>query len=621
MKQTISLLVFAVLLAPVAFADFSFQPQTTTLSIEKGLEASIQLLFHNDSNASTDISVRAESTNPGLQVFLQEDGFTLHEGERTSVSLVIKPLLGIADGAYFVTVTARDYNETIISTIEVKVFSQSDFGFSFSENDFEVCQGSGWKTINVSVGNNGAQRDFLLYTDSDEFAPEFAPEELEIGPGAGRDSSLRFYVNQTHSIGMHSIPVIVSDRIGKMSEKALVFEVKNCAERDGGGDGEDENDFFDLSISPSSIVLGAGKEETVTVRLRNLLDEEQKVFLSSESIFEMDKLPYEVFLSSGEEKTFEVVFTGRQQDPPGEHEAAFFAWNEKATDEETLEVEVPSESRAELTVLNNDITQRICSAVDLEVFEVEIKNTGDEEQKFFLSIENDHDTIGVTINDREVLVFPGEKRLVRIVVQPAFDTPLGEKEVILVARDEEWRIVGEEKLSFTVVAPFGQDFGTLRIESAPVQVSAVAGETTPFSVVVRNTGTATLENVTVRLFGSDNSFSVAPLNIGSLGPGEAKSAELVLVVKESAQGRNYDLTIEARSGVSVGVHPFRLEIRPKSPALKERQEGLVAGFAGLFSAPGGALFFAVALLIILLAIILMFSLQSGNNFRRRPVWA
>lgn len=611
------------LFAQVAFADFSFHPETSVVSVEKGLQAQVQLLFHNDSDASTGISVKAESAASNLQVFLQEDSFTLHKGERTSVSLVIKPLEALADGTYFATVTAKDWNETIISTIEVRVFSQSDFSFSFSENDFEACLASGWKTINVTVQNNGSQRNFLLYTDSDEFAPEFSPEELEIGPGGSKASSLRFYINQTHSIGRHSIPVAVSDRGGKLSEKELFFEVKNCADDgDGGGDVDGENSFFDLSITPSSFVLSSGEEETATVHIKNLLDEGQKVFLSAESIFEMDRLPYEVQLNAGEEKIFTTVFTGRHQDPPGVHVVKFFAWNEKATDEEILDVEVPQESGVAITVLNNDIAQRICSAVDLEVFEVEIKNTGDEGQNFFLSIENGHGTIGATINDRGILVFPGEKQLVRIVVQPAFDTPLGEKEIILVVRDEEGRIVGEEKLSFTVVAPFEQDFGTLRIESAPLQVSAIAGETTPFSVIVRNMGTATLENVTVRLFGLDNSFTVAPLNVGSLGAGEAKSAELVLMVKESAQARNYALTIEARSGESVATHQFRLEIRPKSPALKQREEGgLITGFAGLLASPPGALFFAVALLIILLAIVLMFSLTSGNNFKRRPVWA
>ena len=626
MKKALFLFVLVALLSQQATANFSFNPETTVVSVEKGLQASVQLLFHNDSNASTDISVKAESGNTNLQAFLQEDSFTLHEGERTSVSLVIKPLQALPDGTYFVTVTAKDWNETITSTIEVRVFSQSDFGVSFGENNFAICRGSGWKTVNVTVQNNGSQRNFLLYTDSDEFAPEFSPEELEISSGANKTSVLRFYVNQTHSIGMHSIPVIVNDQSGKLSEKELSFEVKDCADDGnggggGGGDGGGENSFFDLSISPTSFFLDAGEDETVTVRIKNLLNEGQKVFLSAESIFEMDRLPYEVQLDAGEEKTFTTVFTGRHQDPPGESEVKFFAWNEKATDEEILSVEVPQESMVEITLLNNDITQRICSAIDLEVFEVEIKNTGDEEQDFFLSIENDHDTIGVTINDRSILVFPGEKQLVRIVVQPAFDTPLGEKEIILVVRDEDGRIAGEEKLVFTVVAPFEQDFGTLRIESAPLEVSTIAGETTPFSIVIRNTGSEVLENVAVRVFGLDGYFIIGPVNAGSLGAGEAKAVELALAVKENAPSRNYNLTIEARSGSSVGVHPFRLQVTAKNPALEEGQEGLIAGFIGLFSGPPGLLFFGAVLLIILLAIVLMFSLNGGNNFKNRPVWA
>lgn len=609
---------FLILFAQSIFADFSFNPETSLVSIEKGLQASVQLIFHNDTNSSTDITLRAESPNSSLQVFLQENSFTLHKGERTSVSLTLKPLESLSEGTYFVTVTASDWNETTTSVIEVRVLSDSDFDFSFSENNFEVCQGSGWKTFTVTVQNNGNQRDFLLYADSDEFTPEFSPEELEISSGATKSSSLRFYINQTHSIGIHSIPVIVDDRTGKLSEKELVFEIKGCAD---GQDDDGENSFFDLSISPASIFLDAGDEETVKVSLKNLLNENQTVFLSAESIFEMGKLPYQVELTAGEEKIFTTVFSGRHQDPPGEHDVKFFAWNEKATDEEILSVEVPQESMVEITLLNNDITQRICSAIDLEVFEVEIKNTGDEGQKFFLSIENEHDTIGVTFNDRSVLVFPAEKHLVRIVVQPAFDTPLGQKEIILVVRGEEGRIVGEEKLVFTVVAPFEQDFGTLRIESAPLEVSTAAGQTTPFSIVVRNMGTQSLENTVVRVFGSDGYFTIEPVEVGTLLAGESIPVELVLNVKENAPTRTYNLTVEARSGVFVGVHPFKLSIASERPSLREEGDGLIAGFIGLFSGSFGFLSLVVVLLIILLAIVLMFSLKSGNNYRERPVWA
>ena len=108
MKKTFLCLFLLTVFSLPAVAEFSFDLKTESLSIQKGLQASISLSFSNQSEKTSQITVRAEPSSTQLETVLHETFITLQPKETTSFSLTIKPKTGISDGTYTVKITASD---------------------------------------------------------------------------------------------------------------------------------------------------------------------------------------------------------------------------------------------------------------------------------------------------------------------------------------------------------------------------------------------------------------------------------------------------------------------------------------------------------------------------------
>ncbi|GEM_PF-3242842 len=616
--------VFAlILLAGVtgATSSFSFFTPTNTISVEKGIQASVPLEFANLSGNAITVNVLVDSTENNLEVVMPQTQFVLNKNESTSFTLTLKPKEGIQDGTYNLNIRSTAGSETLTRTLEVRVFSVTDFDFYFDESGFEVCSDKYTKELNVRVQNNSSQeKKFLLFSDSEEFVPSFSPEELIVQGNSSRSSRLTIHLNDSHSKGPHSVPLYVKSPDAKIIEKTLEFSTKECA------DGTRESgEFFGISLDKDFLELKPNQEKPVMLSIKNLLNEKQKVFVSVESALEVSKPPYEVELLPLEERQFQAIVKGREEDSFGTNKVTFFVWNENDSKERDLIVEVAKMHKLEINILKNDLTERICSAVDFEVFEIEVSNKGSEEEVVLFDVKNDHETIGTTISEREIHLLPFEKQIIKVVVQPAFHTPIGEKEIVFEAKSLESGKKFQEILRFTVIEAFEQGFSNvLQIASAPLEIKAAEGEEKDFEIAVKNNGNAVLENVEIRVFGADSQAEFLPRTIPQLNPDETKTVTVFLRTAENAVARDYDLTLEARSGVQKAMQPLHLSIRPKGAtgiaSQTDSENQSIAGLAGLVFNASSLLFLAFIILIVALAVLVMYLLNSSNKQAQKPVW-
>lgn len=470
--KKIFFIIAIVFLLQGAGAEFSLNPRTLNASIKQGLEASIQIDVSNIGENNETITVSAAPSSQDIEAVLHRNNFTLNPGESTFVSLTLMPKKNIEEGTYFVTVTAKTQEEEATETISVNVFSVNDFDFEFESQSLETCSEEGTEQINVFVQNKSSQQDeFLLFSDSLEFAPSFSPSQISVNAQSTGQTILSIPFNQTHSRTTHTIPVIATDSSGNLVEKKFYFTLAKCDSKDS---------FFDAFLDTEFMEISAGEQKQASLTVINLLEEKQNVFISIESLLETTKPPFEVTLSPLEERTFPITVTGREEDAAGENKVRFFIWNKNQSLERELAVEVAQEESLKVTLLNNDIKQRICSAKDLEVFEFEVENTGDIESEISVEIENPYETIGVIVPKDSTRLLPFEKRTLKAIVQPAFDTPLGEKEVVLVLR-VNGRIEFEEILKFTVVEPPEEETFSRTIETQTTNKDEKTNENVPYA--------------------------------------------------------------------------------------------------------------------------------------------
>ncbi len=597
-KQT-AFAVFFVMFFSLANASTNLDLETHNASIQKGLEASVQLYVQNDSGSESQITLFATSNNQNLLISLSRDNFLLNENETTSVSLTLKPANEIPSGTYTVLVKLVSDQNIVEKIITVNVFSTNEFDFSF-ENNQNACIENNNLQANVTITNYGQTQGFLAYSDSEEFTPTIAPAQTTISGGASKTVKLTIPINQTHSQGPHYVPVIVKNTFGSLVEKKFEFNLNDC-----------KNNYFDAYLNDYNLDIKQGQEKHVQLTVKNLLDKEQKIFISTESELETDTPHGEIIFLPNEQKNLEITIKAQHDLSGGEKTISFFIWNFEQSKELKLFADVNDKSFLEITLLNNEITSRICSAIDFEVFEIKLKNNSLTEDTFTVDAENDYDTIGIEFSDDEITLSSGEEKIIRVIVKPAFDAPLGEKKIILEIQSENTNDKFFEQLNFTVIAPFEESFSNvLQITSHPIEMFVFENQKKEFSISVKNNGDQPLSNLEVKIFGADEQIKFTQGRINTLFAGEEKTVLIELSTKENVVPRNYTFTIEAKTGAIKGTSNFKASIR--STKESKDQNPIITGLFGLIDF-GKKNIFSLAIIIIAAGIIVMYLLQSSNS--------
>ena len=588
--------------------------EADVLNLERGQSIGTLVRITNDSFDVRNYTLKASTEDFDLELIPAVKEFRLNPQETISFSITIVATEETNTGTHFVDIEIGGDGQAE-RTIEVEVREEAGIELIPEQDKVEFCKEPYTKYIDVEVRNeSGISRTVQLKGESEILLPVFEPSELTVAANSSRDVRMKIHIN--HSTQLDEFDVGMFAFYGNtVVERNVVVEINEC--EDG------ETPPFRLEIIDGHLSIDKGEEKKARFRLVSLIDDDQDVRISAVSDLKVEEFDQLMHLGGNETEEGKILVFADENDEADVHDVIVYAWNDLGEDSENIEVDVEPMHKLNAVLLNNDILNRICSAVDFEVFELEISNDGDLRERVNISVDNPYDSIGIVITENNFQLDAGEKKIVQIAVQPAFDTELGDKTVNLrvdSSTDSEFEF--EEELNFTVVAaPENVRQNVLQIVSYPRSIEAHPGEQKTMKIGIRNPTNESVGPLTVRIRGTSSEFSFTGGTIMSIPAGEAREVEGNINVASHATSKRYDLTLEVVGDNYHSFVPFSLEVTPAAAETEKEQDFAFGGttlLAGLFN---GGIIGGITILIIALGIfiiLIMFILSSGN--KKAPHW-
>ncbi|MEK6957855.1 MAG: hypothetical protein AABW99_02665 [archaeon] len=364
--------------------------------------------------------------------------FCLNSGEKTSFSTTITSLKDARTDSYDALVQL-DYGTGVKEIpIEIEVIDNEDPVDITRISDYYVCKEPYTQEIRVRLENNsGGTQTIRLNAEHQLLLPVFEFPETTLSGGESDEMNLIIHTNKTTAPGEYTIPVFARSE-DQYVERSITFRLVECNE-----------DAFTLNVSPNTATIERNGQQTYTITLTGNIDEGQYVSLSADSDLETQIASTSVFLPAYAEKKVKLIAKARGSDKKGEHKIIVYAWNAKETEQKEVRAEVKAEHKIEIFAANNDFDARVCSATSGQTFEIIVRNNGDYAETVKLGLENVPRTIQAVLSDKSIEVDAGKEKKMFVFINPAFDAPLGDYTISLVAR--AGNITKRQSLRFRVV--------------------------------------------------------------------------------------------------------------------------------------------------------------------------
>jgi uncharacterized membrane protein len=137
----------------------------------------------------------------------------------------------------------------------------------------------------------------------------------------------------------------------------------------------------------------------------------------------------------------------------------------------------------------------------------------------------------------------GKTKDIDATVALPHDAPAGDYRLVLHAKSEA--ASADLPLAITVV---GQPHLSLAGEGGRLSANAYAGQASPLTIVVRNTGSETAHDVSLSATAPEDwKTAFEPKDVSELGPGKSKSVQLTLTPSPRAIAGDYQATVTADS--------------------------------------------------------------------------
>jgi uncharacterized membrane protein len=244
-----------------------------------------------------------------------------------------------------------------------------------------------------------------------------------------------------------------------------------------------------------------------------------------------------------------------------------FAQEEEATEEPTIEtIDIPEE-------LIFDVTYPKLSARAGENFEFNLDLTfeGDEEATFDLVAEGPEDWyLAITPSYQEseitaIKLTPGKKETLGLKVFPPLRKDLqqpDEYSIVVTASNEDLNLSGETELIATITAVYDL---SLSPKFGVFNTKATAGKNNPFIVILANTGSAPIEDIT---FSEDAPekwiVEFEPEKIEKLDADESKDIEVTITPPDKTIAGDYIINLSAKSDDSTKDIDVRVTVETPS---------------------------------------------------------
>ncbi|MBI5553170.1 MAG: hypothetical protein HY917_00335, partial [Candidatus Diapherotrites archaeon] len=406
--------------------------------------------------------------------------------------------------------------------------------------------------------------------------------------------------------GTYSIPVYARpENAGTYVERTLSVEFKNCT--------EPARTPFRVRLLDSDESIRKGSEKDVFYEVENYTGESIKVFFMLNSGLKAALEQTEAVLAPFETKTFKIRVTAKPDQEPRTKSLRIYAYNTEYTDQDNGRIRVIPEHTVSARLLNDNISQHICSVNELELFEFEVENNGDFEELIEFRENNPYYSVSVKYSENRFRLSPGEKKSVYVTVMPGIETTPGNKS-IPVSFYASSRKNKDFTLNFTVIEtpnPIPPAQG--RIRSFPASTEITGNRSRTVSVEIQNQSDYALSNAVLEFDETSNELQIDSQTV-SLNAGESKIITVSISAKEVTQTQVIPVTLKLTyEGTVLDTQTLQVSILPSTPAnTRTNSPTPVSGLVGLFPDSTGWL---IGIAFLALVFIIGISSSKGINSR------
>jgi uncharacterized membrane protein len=319
-------------------------------------------------------------------------------------------------------------------------------------------------------------------------------------------------------------------------------------------------------------------------------------------------IPFTIFVPTNAPAGHQYITVSARD---GESDSAF-------TDTKNICINVLGEDKASLIVLTQSKDISWCGT---GLFELQLVNNGDFDANYTLSTIEAPTGVSVTFSENRVFVAKGSTKTIYVSVSTSPRTGVKDNQSI--------KIYASGPVGLTSIIYFNVKEKTalddLEILSSPTQVTMNANSTTSYDLVVRNSTTAIIRNVTVLIENLPNDVNADPVIIPELLPGVSVSVSGTIKAGD-ANGVFNPAFVLTSSGI-VNKAPFQLTIHGSSNSISGLFTGIASGLFALNGTDGGAMMNIVgwsiiwAIILIVLVAVIIYAVKVVSKQKTKQDWS
>ncbi len=500
---------------PTGSGTFTFSAPQIGVCLEKCTSHTTQIEVENKTFEEKYFSFDLIYNNH-LEVSLGKNNFWLSPGQKTFVPLNVRTCTNDNE---FYEVEVRDYDNNMSLFFQYEIGTCNNFdGFRIDEYENKICKGDIGK-ISLDVFNTTSELKIInLISENQLLLPYFEKERIILNEYD--KTTVDLIVNAKYApLGKYNV-FLEGAADNYLIKKRAVIEVVDCSEI------TERNLLIETADFCHVVEKGGRVDSSFTVRR----------LVEGCSICNFDKLgvdlsilgmPNElsfntVYLEGNEQKIIDYTIYVPKNAAAGVHLLTVTGTELKQgvfdntigfVDQETICINVLGESKSELKLLTQQKDIIWCES---EIFELEIKNTGDFDETFALSL---HDLpIGVTafLSETTINIKKGETKIIYVSIASNPESKIIDNQFITV------KLNGAVNLSAKIYFNIKQkaSFEDLEFLSATELLTIKTGENKIYELILRNNSNKTYKNVEIGFENLPVGVNIQNRLIDSIAPGQ-----------------------------------------------------------------------------------------------------
>jgi hypothetical protein len=583
-----------VIISANCFENVIFSTDDMAICMENFTTYSKQIQIENISNQTKCYEFETEFDIEGVFATITPNNVCVAPNQKTNIILSINSYNSQMD----------DYKLKLYSTdgslemnFDVGIGTCTNFdGFFVEEFDRTVCRGEKW-SIPIMVRNTSNEtKTISLNADNSYLLPYFERKSITLDANTSRKVNLivngktaplgYYYIDLSGDANNYHIKKLLELKVidcSNIKERTFILEVpQTCQEVNKG---ETFNSYFTIKRTRDTC---SNPRDPKNISFFTYGLQTELAYNSKEiECFYEEVIEYSTFINENEN-------------------AGIHFLKIKATDgqfEEMKEVciNVLGEGRAQflLKTTPKDIMQGTT-----EIFELEIRNTGDFDEDFNLVASGMAQGITVYFSEQQFSVLKGQTKTIYVAVTANCKKPIGDSSIIITLQGPEELTT---EIRFNVVeAKYSQNLEFLSYTSQIITKSNTQSE---YELILRNNTNQTLTNVEVLVEGNPEDINFEKIIISEIKAGETQIVKGKVFVGD-VEGL-FTPSYVVFTGNIINKQGFNIFV-DENP-----ESGFFGGFFGLFAVGAadaiGGIGLALLLILLLLGIILLVT------YLRKPV--